>query len=73
MERRRPDLLAAIPLMAPAPVQPASVTPWWRNRRLIPWLVQAAAGLVLLVVIAFLVGNLVRNLTASACNPVTGG
>ena len=44
---------------------PAPVTPWWRNRRLIPWLAQAAAGLVLLVVIAFLVGNLVRNLTAA--------
>ena len=51
--------------MAPAPVPPAAVTPWWRNRRLIPWLVQAAAGLVLLVVIAFLVGNLVLNLTAA--------
>ena len=51
--------------MAPAPVQPASVTPWWRNRRLIPWFVQASAGLVLLVVVAFLVGNLVRNLTAA--------
>ena len=43
----------------------AGVTPWWRNRRLIPWLVQAAVGLSVLVVIAFLVGNLVRNLTAA--------
>ena len=51
--------------MAPAPVQPAAVTPWWRNRRLTPWLVQAAAGLVVLVVVAFLLGNLVRNLTAA--------
>jgi general L-amino acid transport system permease protein len=51
--------------MAPAPVPAAAVTPWWRNRRLIPWLVQAAVGLVLLVVVAFLVGNLVRNLTAA--------
>jgi general L-amino acid transport system permease protein len=42
-----------------------AVTPWWRNRRLIPWLVQAAVGLVVLVLIAFLVGNLVRNLTAA--------
>ena len=40
-----------------------AVTPWWRNRRLIPWLVQAVTGLVVLVVVAFLVGNLVRNLT----------
>jgi general L-amino acid transport system permease protein len=44
---------------------PSVVTPWWRNRRLIPWLVQAAVGLVLLVLIAFLLGNLVRNLTAA--------
>jgi general L-amino acid transport system permease protein len=43
----------------------AAVTPWWRNRRLIPWLVQAAAGLALLVLVAFLLGNLVRNLTAA--------
>ena len=43
----------------------AAVTPWWRNRRLIPWLLQAAAGLVILVLVAFLLGNLVRNLTAA--------
>ena len=41
------------------------VTPWWRNRRLIPWLVQAAVGLLVLVLVAFLVGNLVRNLAAA--------
>ncbi|MCP9927725.1 ABC transporter permease subunit [Cyanobium sp. CH-040] len=41
------------------------VTPWWRNRRLIPWLVQGSVGLALLVLIAFLLGNLVRNLTAA--------
>lgn len=51
--------------MTPATARPEAVTPWWRNRRLIPWLVQAAVGLVLLVLIAFLVGNLVRNLTAA--------
>jgi general L-amino acid transport system permease protein len=39
--------------------------PWWQNRRLVPWLVQAIVGLVLLVVIAFLLGNLVRNLSAA--------
>lgn len=41
---------------------PAS-PPWWRNRRLIPWLVQGITGLAVLVVVAFLVANLVRNLT----------
>ena len=44
---------------------PSAVTPWWRNRRLIPWLVQAAGGLLVLVLVAFLLGNLVRNLTAA--------
>ncbi len=44
---------------------PSAVTPWWRNRRLIPWLAQAAAGLLMLVLVAFLLGNLVRNLTAA--------
>jgi general L-amino acid transport system permease protein len=47
------------------PSSVSTVTPWWRNRRLIPWIVQAAVGLVVLVVVAFLVGNLVRNLTAA--------
>jgi len=40
-------------------------TPWWRNRRLLPLLVQAAVGLVVLVMIAYLLGNLVRNLSAA--------
>ncbi|MEY4297154.1 MAG: ABC-type permease for basic amino acid and glutamine [Cyanobacteriota bacterium] len=44
---------------------PGPVIPWWRDRRLIPWLVQGALAVVLLVVVAFLVGNLVRNLTAA--------
>ena len=39
--------------------------PWWRNRRLVPWLVQAGVGLVVLLLIAFLLGNLVRNLSAA--------
>ncbi len=39
--------------------------PWWQNRRLLPWLVQGAVGLGLLVVIAFLLGNLLRNLSAA--------
>jgi general L-amino acid transport system permease protein len=43
----------------------SAATPWWRNRRLIPWLAQAAAGLLMLVLVAFLLGNLVRNLTAA--------
>ncbi|MFM8660003.1 MAG: ABC transporter permease subunit, partial [Cyanobium sp.] len=40
-------------------------TPWWRDRRVLPWVVQAAVGLVVLLAIAFLLGNLVRNLTAA--------
>lgn len=39
--------------------------PWWRHRRLLPWLVQGIVGLVVLVLIAFLVSNLVRNLSAA--------
>ncbi len=41
------------------------VTPWWRNRRVLPWLVQGVVGLLVLLLIAFLLGNLVRNLTAA--------
>ena len=44
---------------------PEAPTPWWRDRRVVPWLVQAAAGLVVLLLIAFLLGNLVRNLSAA--------
>jgi general L-amino acid transport system permease protein len=40
-------------------------TPWWRDRRVMPWLVQGIAGLMVLVLIAFLLSNLVRNLTAA--------
>ena len=39
--------------------------PWWRDRRVVPWLLQGVVGLVVLVVIALLLGNLVRNLTAA--------
>jgi general L-amino acid transport system permease protein len=42
-----------------------TATPWWRNRRLLPWLLQGAVGLAVLVVIALLMTNLVRNLTAA--------
>ena len=42
-----------------------SAPPWWRDRRFLPWLVQGTVGLVVLVLIAFLLGNLVRNLTAA--------
>ncbi|MEB3199550.1 MAG: ABC transporter permease subunit [Synechococcaceae cyanobacterium] len=47
--------------------RPAAATPppWWRDRRLLPWLIQGVVGLVVLLVIAFLLGNLVRNLTAA--------
>ncbi|MEB3261425.1 MAG: amino acid ABC transporter permease, partial [Cyanobacteriota bacterium] len=40
-------------------------TPWWRDRRVMPWLVQGISGLMVLVLIAFLLSNLVRNLTAA--------
>jgi general L-amino acid transport system permease protein len=49
----------------PVAAEPGPVLPWWRNRRLIPWLVQGGVGLVVLVLVAFLVGNLVRNLSAA--------
>lgn len=42
----------------------SEVTPWWRNRRYLPWLVQGAVALVIGVVVAFLVTNLLLNLTA---------
>ena len=53
--------MAASEPLFKSPVAP----PWWRDRRLVPWLVQAAVGLVVLLLIAFLLGNLVRNLTAA--------
>lgn len=43
----------------------APVPPWWRDRRIVPWVVQAVVGLLVLLLIAFLLGNLVRNLTAA--------
>ena len=52
--------------MADPVVEPAAGSiPWWRNRRLLPWLVQGAVGLAVLLLVAFLLGNLVRNLTAA--------
>ncbi|MCP9816785.1 ABC transporter permease subunit [Synechococcus sp. GreenBA-s] len=39
--------------------------PWWRDRRVLPWLMQGAVALVVLLLIAFLLGNLVRNLSAA--------
>jgi len=42
----------------------SEVTPWWRNRRYLPWLVQGAVALVIGVVVAFLFTNLLLNLTA---------
>ncbi len=42
-----------------------SPTPWWRDRRVLPWLLQAAVGLAVLVVVAWLMTNLVRNLSAA--------
>jgi len=42
----------------------SEVTPWWRNRRYLPWLLQGAVALVVGVVVAFLLTNLLLNLTA---------
>jgi general L-amino acid transport system permease protein len=53
-----PSPLSAAKLPAPKP-------PWWRDRRVVPWLVQAVVGLLVLLLIAFLLGNLIRNLTAA--------
>lgn len=38
---------------------------WWHSRRALPWLIQGLVGLVLLLLVAFLLGNLVRNLSAA--------
>lgn len=40
-------------------------TPWWRDRRVLPWLLQAGVGLAVLVLVALLMTNLVRNLSAA--------
>jgi general L-amino acid transport system permease protein len=40
-------------------------TPWWRDRRVLPWLLQAGVGLEVLVLVALLMTNLVRNLSAA--------
>jgi len=37
--------------------------PWWRDNRKLNWLIQAGFGIVLLLVIALLLGNLEHNLT----------
>jgi general L-amino acid transport system permease protein len=49
------------------PAGPAAqeLVPWWRDRRVIPWLVQGGVGLSVLLVVAFLLANLIRNLTAA--------
>jgi general L-amino acid transport system permease protein len=49
------------------PAGPAGqeLVPWWRDRRVLPWLVQGGVGLSVLVVVAFLLANLIRNLTAA--------
>lgn len=58
--------MAPVPPADPAPAPPASpAPPWWRDRRIVPWVVQAVVGLLVLLLIAFLLGNLVRNLTAA--------
>ncbi len=49
----------------PTPPPQPPTPPWWRDRRVLPWVVQAVVGLLVLLLIAFLLGNLVRNLTAA--------
>ena len=44
---------------------PLEVVPWWRNRKVIPWLIQLGVGLVVALLASFLVSNLIRNLTAA--------
>lgn len=43
---------------------PSTAPPWWRNRRCLPWLVQGVVALAVGVVVAFLLTNLLLNLTA---------
>lgn len=58
--------MAPVPPPDPAlPPRHPPAPPWWRDRRIIPWVVQAVVGLLVLLLIAFLLGNLVRNLTAA--------
>ena len=56
-----------VPPSSPTPsvIAAGEPVPWWRDRRAIPWLVQGGVGLVVLVVVAFLLANLIRNLTAA--------
>ena len=42
----------------------SAAPPWWRNRRYLPWLVQGVVALAVGVVVAFLLTNLLLNLTA---------
>ena len=42
----------------------STAPPWWRNRRYLPWLVQGVVALAVGVVVAFLLTNLLLNLTA---------
>ncbi|MCT0207902.1 ABC transporter permease subunit [Synechococcus sp. CS-1332] len=58
--------MAPVPPAKPTPSSlPAPKPPWWRDRRVVPWVVQAVVGLLVLLLIAFLLGNLIRNLTAA--------
>ncbi len=46
--------------------------PWWRDSRKLGWLVQAAVGLGLLVVVALLLSNLEQNLTRAGLRLTLG-
>ncbi|MFY8147997.1 MAG: ABC transporter permease subunit [Prochlorococcaceae cyanobacterium] len=47
------------------PSSEGSSVAWWRDRRVLPWIVQGVVTLVVLLLVAFLLGNLVRNLSAA--------
>ena len=69
MARGWPDVFATLPVRFDStgtlPMTSRSeVTPWWRNRRYLPWLVQGAVALLVVVVVAFLFTNLLLNLTS---------
>ena len=64
MSGPKPSASRPSPLSSALPAGDELV-PWWRDRRVMPWIVQGAVGLTVLVLVAFLMSNLVRNLTAA--------
>jgi general L-amino acid transport system permease protein len=58
-------MAGSTPVAATPTTAPREVVPWWRNRKVIPWLIQLAVGLVVALLATFLLSNLIRNLTAA--------